>query len=342
MKKKVFILLPAIFSLLNIIPVKSQDIHFTQYEMTPLILNPSNAGSEYEIRGILNYRSQWSMYSTAMASYDMQIGKTDKGYWSGGLFFFNDKVSETHYKENHINISGAYHLYLNQKLALGVGFGVGYFQKSVSVSSLAWGYQYDGYSYNSSLPSNENISNDQSSGNLGLSSGVNVTYRKGDKKYMTSNDQIRINGGIGIQHVNQPELWNYTLTEKMFRRYTLHANSLFGIPNTRISIAPGFIATKQGPHYEFVGGSFIVYKIKDGSKDTKFIKEQALGLGVFVRNTNSVNIATFIETGNIKFCLSYDYTMSISGIETVNNGAFELSLQYVFPPVFGGSPLRLL
>ena len=60
----------------------AQDIHFSQANMTPLLINPANAGSEYTIRGILNYRSQWgsvsSPFVSMMAAYDMNFKKGKK------------------------------------------------------------------------------------------------------------------------------------------------------------------------------------------------------------------------------------------------------------------------
>lgn len=77
----------------------AQDIHLSQTHMTPLLVNPANAGSEYTIRGILNYRSQWGSvatpFNTMMASFDMNFkpkNSSKKGYFAGGLYFFNDNA----------------------------------------------------------------------------------------------------------------------------------------------------------------------------------------------------------------------------------------------------------
>ena len=56
-------------------PLLAQDIHFSQFWMSPLIQNPANAGGEEDIRAILNYRDQWKSigtpYKTFNASFDM-------------------------------------------------------------------------------------------------------------------------------------------------------------------------------------------------------------------------------------------------------------------------------
>ena len=58
-----------------------QDIHFSQFTMTPLNLNPAQAGAEYDMRVIVNYKNQWGTvaapYSTANIAYDMKLGKNN-------------------------------------------------------------------------------------------------------------------------------------------------------------------------------------------------------------------------------------------------------------------------
>ena len=39
--------------------VRAQDIHFSQFDETPLLLNPANTGIHHDLRVITNYRDQW-------------------------------------------------------------------------------------------------------------------------------------------------------------------------------------------------------------------------------------------------------------------------------------------
>ena len=99
----------------------SQDVHFSQTYMTPLELNPANVGTEYDIRGILNYRTQWSSVSsepfvTMMAGYDMNFNKSTQktGYFAGGIFLFNDKAGDSKMNQTNVNLCIAYHVNLNE------------------------------------------------------------------------------------------------------------------------------------------------------------------------------------------------------------------------------------
>src|ERR1051325_5981967 len=42
---------------------QAQDIHFSQYNLTPLAINPAQAGAYKTIEVIANYKSQWTSIS---------------------------------------------------------------------------------------------------------------------------------------------------------------------------------------------------------------------------------------------------------------------------------------
>ena len=72
MRKKIL----AIFILFSSGNLIAQDIHFSQVNMTPLLLNPAQAGAEASMRGTVNYRNQWSSvtspFVTIAAAFDME------------------------------------------------------------------------------------------------------------------------------------------------------------------------------------------------------------------------------------------------------------------------------
>ena len=94
MKKLPIIILICVANVL-----KSQDIHFSQIQESPLWLNPANAGffNGY-VRSIANYRNQWASmgnaFQTMAVSIDAVAFKTrkNKAYLGAGLFVFNDEA----------------------------------------------------------------------------------------------------------------------------------------------------------------------------------------------------------------------------------------------------------
>src|ERR1700741_4799335 len=86
--------------------LNAQDIHFSQFNEAPLLINPANTGlfNGYS-RANLNYRNQWSSagspFKTIAASFDAEIGlKKAKGAYLGlGGFVFQDKAGAANWSK---------------------------------------------------------------------------------------------------------------------------------------------------------------------------------------------------------------------------------------------------
>jgi len=321
----------------------AQDIHFSQSYMTQLQLNPANAGSEFGLRAIVNYRSQWKSVSdpfvSMMASYDMNFKKSPSkaGYFAGGIFVFNDKAGSSMMSQTQANLSIAYHVNLTDEQTLGLGVQAGYFQRTANVDQLTWGAQYDGYNYDPALSSGENGSLGYAFGMADFAAGLTYTYRNGDR-YMTSNNQKLIIAGFSMQHINQPKYAYQDLMDDPLKfRFVGHVNSMIGVSNSSFSLQPALLYMRQGQLQEIMAGSNFLYKFKDGSKYTGNLKGGSFGLGAHYRFGDAFILATMLEIGNYTFSFSYD--LNTSGLNKASNGrgAFEFSLRYVAPNPFGGA-----
>ncbi len=337
MRKYVFIILGLLGT------AYGQDIHFSQLNMTQLQLNPANAGSEYGLRGVLNYRSQWKSVSdpfvSMMASYDMNFKKSNRntGYFAGGLFVFNDKAGSAQMSQTQANLSIAYHVNLNDQQTLGLGVQGGYFQRSANVDQLTWGAQYDGYAYDPTLSSGENADQGYAFGVADFAAGLTYTFRNSDK-YMTSNDQKLFIAGFSMQHINQPKYAYMDLVDDPLNfRYVGHAYGLIGVSNSAISIQPAGVFMKQGKLQEIMVGSNFLYKFKDASRYTGNLNGASFGLGAHYRFGDAFVLTSLLEVGNYAFGFSYDLNSS-SLMDTSNGrGGFELSLRYVAPNPYGAT-----
>jgi type IX secretion system PorP/SprF family membrane protein len=325
--------------------INAQDIHLTQTNMTPLLVNPANAGAEYEIRGILNYRSQWTSsdapFKTMMASYDMNFKKGKKsktGFFGGGLYLFNDKAGTANITTNQANLSVAYHLNLNQKNTLGIGVQGGYFQRSTSTSDLKWGSQFDGYSYNADYSSGETAGDKFTVGSTDYNTGLVWTYRN-DERYF-SGEKVIITTGLSFHHINKPSYENQGLvTDNLYNRWIGHSSATIGL-NTKFSILPYVFYSYQGEIDEAMFGSNMLYALKNSSTYTNNVKGMAIGGGAFYRWNDAVILTVLAQYSNYMFEFSYDINTSSYNNATGGNGAFELSIQYVYPSPFGGVKSR--
>ena len=139
----------------------AQDIHFSQFYMSPLTQNPALAGASYGIEGQINYKDQWrslgSPFKTTAASVNasFQRKKKAKAFFAGGVNFFSDKAGDSKMGTTQVNATAACHVILDRYNKLGGGLQVGFAQRSVDYTNLTWGNQFDGKAYNSALSSRE-------------------------------------------------------------------------------------------------------------------------------------------------------------------------------------------
>lgn len=325
----------------------SQDIHFSQSYMTPLELNPANAGTEYDIRGIINYRTQWNAVSsepfvTMMASYDMNFKKSSHktGYFAGGFFLFSDKAGDSKMTQNNANLAIAYHVNLSSKSTLGLGVQGGYFQRSIDYSNLAWGSQYDGMQYDSQLSNGETSAGGTSIGAADFAGGLTWTYRKGER-YMTGNDQFLLIAGLSLQHINQPKTQLQSVADDpLYYRWVGHVTGIIGVPNSKMSVLPSAVYMQQGSLKQFMIGTNFGYKFKESSKYTGNLKGGTIGVGVEYRMNDAFILTSFIEIANYTIGVSYDLNNSSLSNASNSFGAFELALRYVSPSPFSKGKSR--
>jgi type IX secretion system PorP/SprF family membrane protein len=323
------------------INVKSQDIHFSQFTMTPLQLDPSQAGKfGGDQRIILNYRDQWrsvaNPYTTYGLSFDSRLSKKDN-FLGGGISIYNDKAGDISMGLLSVNISLAYHAMLTDNSYISGGVQGGFLQRSLDASKLRYDNQYDGLGHNDALNANELISN-TSFFEPDFSAGVSYSYGVSTNKVISNNgfDGTKINVGAAVHHVSNAKFsFLSDNNEKQSFRYILHTNTSFGVRSTNMAVQPsGFIAYQQGS-FELLVGSYFRYTLKEKSRFTKFSNGAAINFGVHYRAVDAFILSTLIETGSLAFGLSYDFNLSGLTVASNGNGGFELSIRYITPNPFG-------
>lgn len=134
--RKLLLLFVACCSLATL---SAQDIHFSQYNMSPMTLNPANIGNfegTARIGGI--YRGQWAsvignsgQYKTPSVWVDAPIitGFRKRDWVGVGFMFFTDKVGAGKLTHSAAKLGASYHLSLDKKgnayLTVGAQYGQG-------------------------------------------------------------------------------------------------------------------------------------------------------------------------------------------------------------------------
>src|SRR5580698_214228 len=123
--------------------VFAQDIHFTQFDMQPLIINPAFRGMfDGQVRAGAIYRNQWASvtvpYVTYGASVDLPLLIERNGdYLAAGLQLYKDQAGDANLSNFTGMVSVAYHKFFGGEFNgsdLAVGLQGGYAQKSIDLS----------------------------------------------------------------------------------------------------------------------------------------------------------------------------------------------------------------
>ncbi|MBI4929598.1 MAG: PorP/SprF family type IX secretion system membrane protein [Bacteroidetes bacterium] len=326
--------------LLSAFTVFGQDIHFSQYNLTPLVINPAQAGAYKNIEAIINYKSQWTSispnaYKTAMLTGDMRLmQKKWKTSWlATGISIFSDKAGDGNMKTMQGNLSFGYHTQLNDKNTLGGALLAGFAQRSIDFSQLTWDEQYVNGTYNAANSSNEPVGNAKF-GYPDFGLGILYQFNKG-QMYSTANDMVIIHTGLALFHLNAPKYSYYDgSNEKLYTKIIGHADALIGIKNTNLSLVPGFLYMGQGPSGEILPGMYFRYMLREESKFTGYVKGASIMVGTHLRIKDAFIPSVQLEIAEYTLGISYD--MNVSGLKsaTSGKGGFEISLRYGNPNPF--------
>jgi len=312
----------------------AQDIHFTQSNQTPMLINPAATGvfSGWE-RVSFNHKNQWvnsgtKFFTTSIAA-DLNLFKPRRGngaHMGLGLQFYNDIGGDSKFgtRQVLISISGIVPLDEYQQLSGGLQMGLG--QKFGDFSTLQFANQFDGETFNTVNQSGE-INNLTTFMYADLSAGL--FYRYGNHKIgFSRDDAMDFRIGIAYFHANRPEL-EYRLgsKEQLFAKIVIHTSLIKDFDGSKLGIEVFFNQFSQGPHNETLFGAQLRYRIKSGSKITGLSRDTYLSGGLSYRYQDAISPTINFQMSSFNFGLSYDITISEFG-QYYRSGGLEFSLKY--------------
>jgi len=297
--------IPAILSLWFITSVQGQDLHFSQFFNSPLTTNPANTGfipdADYRIGA--HYRNQYSSimavpYKTISIYGDAQVfrNKLENGWLGLGALILRDVAGSGSLTSTKAYASVAYHQMLGNSSLLTAGFNVGWANKRIDQSKLKFPDQFDGKFFDNKIATSVVLTNNNVS-YFDIQAGMNYAY------FPTEN--IYINAGYSIHHVNQPKESFLEASADSIRIAPRHIGFLNAIlkVNDNIIINPNAYFTTQAKARELVVGMNAAYNLSgDGEK-------QLIG-GLYYRLGDAVVPMIGFELKNVRFTFSYDVTTS--------------------------------
>lgn len=322
--------------------LSAQDIHFSQFYMSPLNLNPAMTGvMNCNIRLVANYRNQWASvlrdnsFRTYSASYDQRIPVGRYDFFGIGGTFWGDRAGEGNFATTTGKISGSYSKQMTggKKKAgyLVVGAEGGIAQRSLNFLNLRWGTQHNGEGgFDPTKPSQEANFNRDNFIFADLGAGILWFQRNGENK----NYYV----GAAIHHLNQANISFASNNQDLqFTRITVHGGAELPI-NPSVGLLPGFIVMKQGPSMQVNAGTSLRFMLNQGKNDY-----QAFQVGLWGRVASRVTSADGTQVGLLSdaiiastrfdfnnFNLGFSYDLNTSSLKTASNGqgSFEFSLVY--------------
>jgi len=298
---------------------QAQDLHFSQFFNSPLITNPANTGfiPDADYRLGANYRNQWSTipipYKTISIWGDAQVfrNRFETGWVGLGGVILRDVAGSGNLTSTRIYGSAAYHQMLGNTGLLTAGFNLGWANKRVDVTKFTFDEQWNGKFFDVNIPSTENFANTNVS-YLDVQIGLNYAY--------FPTDNIYINGGVSVMHVNGPRETFFGGDNKLARRGTIFLNGIFKL-NDQWIINPAAYSSYQAKSMETVFGMSANYNLSgDG--------EQQLIGGLYFRFGDAAIPMLGYQWKFLKFTFTYDVTTSSLRNYNHYNGATEGALLY--------------
>ena len=303
--------------------LQAQDLHFSQFFNSPLSTNPANTGfipdADYRIGA--NYRNQWSSvmsvpYKTISVFGDAQVlrDRLENGWLGLGALLLNDQAGSGGLTSTKIYGSLAYHQMLGLSSLLSAGFNVGWANKRINPGKLTFPDQFDGKFFDIQQPSEaKNGLVNTSVSYLDIHAGMNYAYFPDENVY--------INAGYSIQHVNRPKETFFndnTNSGRIPMRQTAFINAILKL-NDRVIVNPNAYFSTQAKAKELVFGINANYNLSQ-------FGEQQLLAGVYYRFGDAIVPMVGFETNKIQISFSYDVTLS--SLNKYNNyrGASEISI----------------
>jgi type IX secretion system PorP/SprF family membrane protein len=332
----------------------SQDLHFSQYNQTPSLVNPALTGASSVFRASVIYKDQWRSVTVPYKTYGASIElKFKASNWeknqpytltrfykksfsrlAGGLSFYSDKAGDGNMGSNQVNLSLATFIPINKNTSLSAGLQASVVQRQVDFAKLSFPNQYNGLGgYNNTINSGENYSS-QNFIYPDFAGGVLWSYGFNEKS-IAANNELKASLGAAMFHINQPKQKYLEVTnERLNAKYVIHGDFLIGIRNTNVAFAPSFMASFQGPSTEILAGTLIKYYFKDDSKYTGFIKRSAFSIGGFYRNRDAMILSAMIEYEQYAIGFSYDLNTSKLTNASTGRGGPEIFIRFVTPNPF--------
>ncbi|MBI5219520.1 MAG: PorP/SprF family type IX secretion system membrane protein [Bacteroidia bacterium] len=312
-----------LFLVMATVTCYAQDIHFSQFNASPLNLNPAlTGGFDGDLRAIGNHKRQWmsftNAYQTFSASVDARLNplKFGRSFIAVGLLFNTDKAGDAAFGTNQIKLSGSYNIMLTQDSALSGSIGIngGFNQHSINYNALTFGSQFDGNQFDPQLFHGETFNNDNIN-YLDVSAGLGLSY--------IFTPKFSANTGISFNHINKPKqsFWDVNSVQ-LDQKFTIHGGVEWKFTRD-LTLFPSAVYQRQGRLQELDLGALLKMNIDN-------VSFHAIYFGGWMRAQDAGIVEFRFDYRSFNFGISYDINYSKLNVASQGKGGIELSIIYIF------------
>jgi type IX secretion system PorP/SprF family membrane protein len=297
----------------------AQDAMFTQFNASPLQVNPAFTGTTLAPRLALNYRDQWhdvsKAYATFSASYDQFFEDMNSGI---GVTLLSDQAAAGIYQRSNASLTYSYRLRTRNGINLKLGVDAGVGQTNVDWNRLVFLDMIDPINGTTSPIASQEIP----------PANFFKSFFDFGAGFVAYNKNFYV--GLGLKHLNSP---NISILDKKTNvnvglpiRYTLTAGYEIVYRQNRKNkptayLTPNILIASQGPF------SMVNLGVQGGMNG--FFG--GLGFRHAIRNPDAVLVTVGMQKGVFK--MGYSHDLTINGLPN-SFGSHEVSLLFNFEELY--------
>lgn len=330
MKKKSLLIL---FFMLSVAVVKGQDIHFMQFNLHPLALNPALTGMmEGNLRAGAIYRNQWRSISedpfvtfSLYGDKKITLGEDNAG---AGIMLLTDGSGPGGLSTNDLRFSGSYRKKWGRS-SLVFGLQPGFVYRSLGNTTFPAQFDPESGRFNPFLPSLEPEATRDA---FYFDLNVGGIYRYERKNW-------KITAGQAFFHILRP---NGSLV-KGYRspvpvRSVTHLRGVFELA-PKWYLLPGFLYMEDNRATELILGPVLKYRVsREGEKPFElrlgaYYRNNVYGYqsGGIPENVDALTVNTGLGISKWNLGIAYDVNISELSEASLYRGAVEIVLTYLNP-----------
>jgi type IX secretion system PorP/SprF family membrane protein len=291
-----------LFCFVFVFNLKAQDVHFSQFSVSTMGLNPALVGNQsVDFKASFQKRTQWASvakpFSSIAANFDAKdvLKKTSVGFQ-----FLNDMAGDANFTTSQFNAAISKSFSIDRDKEISVGILLGFAQRKVDFSALIFEQE-------------EQLQNPSF---VFFDMGIGANYSA------IVNNNFSFITGLSTYHINSPK---QTLINDENVRLKQKSNSYFLTfyrLNNIIILNPSFFYSRQGKSSEFILGTALRYDFP--AFNIELISE------VFYRWDDAIIPAFGLNYNSITAVISYDINTSDLVVASQNKGGFEFSIIYMW------------